>query len=224
MYETVNRCRLLVTALLLAAAPISGAQAAALALVTPGDATLTNANITVEVGQLFTLELWALDFPANILDIPAVVEVSDANVVWDMGFQTPGPGIFVLEGSSLLADPATQPIAAGNFLIATWSFEALTTGSITLTALQDPYIFASPFTFLVDPTVIDPNLQTYQCLGDPTTQFCPQGGDFIGTVGSGIASVTVVAPSAVPVPPAVWLLGSALMGLIGVVRRKRIRA
>ena len=37
---------------------------------------------------------------------------------------------------------------------------------------------------------------------------------------SGYPLSQVITPSAVPVPAAVWLFGSGLLGLIGVVRRK----
>jgi len=36
----------------------------------------------------------------------------------------------------------------------------------------------------------------------------------------GTAGITVAAPAAVPVPPAVWLFASGLLGLVGVARRK----
>ena len=40
-------------------------------------------------------------------------------------------------------------------------------------------------------------------------------------IDGGIASVQSYAPSAVPVPAAVWLFGSGLIGLVGVARRKK---
>ena len=205
----------MLAATVIAAAPVSGVHAAALALVAPGDGSLSNADITVEVGQLFTLELWAIDFPANVATLPIQgLSSTDQTVVWNRGYGTTGPGISNVEGW-FYGDPANQPVAAGNFLIATWNFEALATGTSSLAPLLSS---STALSFVVDPTV-EPFFYTYQCLGDAATQSC--GGDFIGTVSTGIASVTVVAPSAVPIPPAIWLLGSAMAGLLGIVRRRR---
>lgn len=54
----------------------------------------------------------------------------------------------------------------------------------------------------------------------PST-FSAQGTQSFWTLGSdGAATWNVAAPAAVPVPAAVWLLGSGLMGLVGVARRK----
>ncbi len=40
--------------------------------------------------------------------------------------------------------------------------------------------------------------------------------------GSDLANVNITPPSAVPVPAAVWLFGSGLLGLVGVARRKTV--
>ena len=47
------------------------------------------------------------------------------------------------------------------------------------------------------------------------------GGAFNGQTGSWSITGTTDAPPAVPVPAAVWLFGSGLLGLVGVARRKK---
>lgn len=53
------------------------------------------------------------------------------------------------------------------------------------------------------------------------TQFAGTAGNAAWTLGAnGDLSYKVAAPAAVPVPAAAWLLGSGLLGLVGVARRK----
>ena len=49
----------------------------------------------------------------------------------------------------------------------------------------------------------------------------PSGGQFAGVAYQLHLSGTIGAPSAIPVPAAVWLFGSGLLGLVGVARRKK---
>ena len=79
--------------------------------------------------------------------------------------------------------------------------------------------------------MIIPAYATSDTLGtldlDAYTGFSPEGkGVFniltdIGDLGGIITEVNIVPVSAVPVPGAVWLFGSGLIGLIGVARRKQ---
>jgi hypothetical protein len=46
------------------------------------------------------------------------------------------------------------------------------------------------------------------------------GGDDIGVIGFGATVMTELTPSPVPIPAAAWLFGSALLGLVGIKRRK----
>ena len=50
---------------------------------------------------------------------------------------------------------------------------------------------------------------------DPTLA----GNSYLGGKTYSLNGLGVLAPAAVPIPPAVWLMGSALIGLIGIGRR-----
>jgi len=46
-------------------------------------------------------------------------------------------------------------------------------------------------------------------------------GQLQGAIGGDESTITIVNVSAIPLPPAIWLFGSGLLGLIGVTRRKK---
>ena len=42
-----------------------------------------------------------------------------------------------------------------------------------------------------------------------------------GDIGGDVRGMAFVTPSAVPIPSALWLFGSGLLGLVGIARRKK---
>jgi len=90
----------------------------------------------------------------------------------------------------------------------------LTPGSLTLTnsdhfliALKDPILTGS----WVAPT-------SEQCFSNSTT--CLLSWDLGGSTYA-IDLEQVLPPAGVPVPPAVWLFGSGLLGMVGIARRRK---
>jgi len=71
----------------------------------------------------------------------------------------------------------------------------------------------------------DGNLYVSSALTHSIFRFDGSTGDFIDVfaTGSGLGQTTslVFTPSAVPIPAAVWLFGSGLLGLIGIAKRKK---
>ena len=61
----------------------------------------------------------------------------------------------------------------------------------------------------------------------PGTPYTPLAGDWsyrrgVNIGGSGIQKIGIYEISAVPVPPALWLFGSGLLGLVGLARKKKV--
>jgi hypothetical protein len=108
---------------------------------------------------------------------------------------------------------------AGNTLvldssIANWnldfSIQDISSGSITGFGLE---VYSGG---LLVATVTPPSSVITLAAGTYTLRFVVQGG--VGA--NGLVIGTAAAVSGVPVPAAVWLFGSALMGLVGASRRK----
>jgi len=99
-------------------------------------------------------------------------------------------------GGALGPQQATPPVGPVNTSLGTWSTGAGTSAfSFTSTnnpSSSVPVDYTIEFAFTPAPLVLDPNI------------------DYI-----------TVTPSAVPVPAAVWLFGSGLIGLAGFARRKK---
>lgn len=195
----------LVLAGLLACVPLTGANAASIALVASGDTTLSDANITVGLNDVFSLELWALGFP-GLLDGGAVGFSYSFDNFTATDF-TPAAGIFPLAVPSDNGTTVTgiggynagAGDAGGNYLLGTLAFTADALGTSIFTLFEDPGLF---FSFGFGTQCFSGN-----ACADNTT---------LGALGVGSATVSVV-----PLPAAVWLFGSALIGLVGLSRRQK---
>ena len=138
---------------------------------------------------------------ANVADILGVAEEYVTEVF--SGFTTTAPGGDVYSGTWSVTDPSITHIAfkaAGHFVL----FEVNDTGG----------------DFDLDPDTWD--LTLVSC----PASICGVNRDYVNADflndGGNIASLSNVrAFSVVPVPAAVWLFGSGLIGLIGVARRKK---
>ncbi len=188
------------------AASFASAQAATVTVASSGSTPdpINALSISVDNGTSFSLDLWALSFPADF--VGGTMEITyDANLLSLNSF-TPGT-TYNTGSSALTVNPfgtdtagtltfnvvATAPntFLATNGILGTLAFTALTTGNLVLGIADHPW--------------------------DPTWA---QSGQISPTyLSANVAVVTPVNP--VPLPPALWLLGSALVGLMGMSRRKQ---
>lgn len=166
--------------------------------------TLDPSALTVTTGDTFTLTVGATDLPVDTLGgsvrlvwDPTLIELSaGANI---------GPTIF---NAGLDGFSSTMLNVSGS---------TLDVDVITLSSPQNPTrLFSVDFTVIgtvsanTDISVgaaIDPN-----AFGWLTTT--------LGDIPMDYSATTSITVSAVPVPPAVWLFGSGLLGLVGVARRR----
>ena len=187
----------------------SGAQAASIAMVGTGGST----NITVSEGSTVTLELWVLGMPLETAggyanfnfdaigkDLLTFGSFVVDHTTWDINPPFTNDGSYdaatgVYDGGLAVNVPFFGPNVAGDILVGTLTFTADLVGDIVLTA--------------------NSGIWNYYDLTDPTCIF----GTCDMTLTSTITNIAVV--SAVPLPPAIWLLGSALIGMMGLSRRKR---
>lgn len=99
--------------------------------------------------------------------------------------------------------------------IATWNLDfSIQDISLNSTGGFGLQIFNSAGSLVA--TVTPPSSILTLAAGDYTMKFIGSG----GTAANGLVIGTAAAVSGVPVPAAVWLFGSALMGLVGASRRK----
>jgi len=108
--------------------------------------------------------------------------------------------------------PITADIGAGQ-----WGMHGLyewtTTSNIDLVNVWDVSVGPGG---VISLSVIDSD-------GDGVLGVAEVDGAFIDSLGDGfsIALDLTLTPTAVPIPPALWLFGSGLLGLIGMARRKK---
>ena len=99
------------------------------------------------------------------------------------------------------------------------------TYSATLSDLSETPFFGFDFLYLSITTATDtvdsivgPGSFTFAAIPGET-YFANIFGTGGGTVGAGLFGLEI---AAVPIPPALWLFGSGLLGLIGISRRKKV--
>jgi hypothetical protein len=141
----------------------------------------------------------------------------------DVGGVTAG-GFLLTWDNNLLSLTSTSDLIPGNVFA----------GGEQITASSVDYGFATFSTLFGETTILDVYSLTFQVAADAATT-STQALLSIGAVGdvwTGADLITDVTPppanfldatiniSAVPVPPAVWLFASGLLGLVGVARRR----
>lgn len=202
----IKRKQLLAAALISAVAGVAQAAGPTVSLVDPTK-LLDLSNLTV--GTTFSLSIIGTDFPATTggaLDISVdsqflrIDSASYNTAAWESTFSSDGSGSadksawFGLEFGTSGIDP-NKPTPTGTFTIGTITFTALKAGTTS-------------------PTLADSVAST--------------SGGFVNDLGDPIAVIfnstpiplTIKSPAEVPVPAALWLLGSGLMGLVGWSRRR----
>ena len=191
---------------------------------------LSNVDGTLVQGQTYTMNVefegatsdyldflsFAIEWDTNLLALTAFVDVAEYDrspgfpdpdySLWGPTDFTPTPDTTngryydVNAQSALLHMGEFFPEATGESLMATFTFEAQQSGTFTDMAS----FYFTPETNLTEAVVIN------------DTEFGAEAGTLqISKIGS--SSVI----SAVPIPGAVWLLGTGLLGMIGLRRRNR---
>jgi len=166
---------------------------------------LTPSSQSVNMGDTFTLTVHGTDFVND-------VSSGSVSLSWDSNFLT-------LE--STLADIATS--AAGNGFPLDFGVNSDTPpGSLSATfgtfgTVLGPAFDFFTLTFSPNPAAM-PGTGPVSILGGALGDWQDGAGTAITGVGYTNASVTI---NPVPVPPALWLFGSGLLGMVGVARRRR---
>ena len=118
------------------------------------------------------------------------------------------------------ANGATRDLEGPGDLPVGGSNDPFTAGESLTYTITGAGLLASSFAYESVPDPVDPNgpfygaakvQSTTGCTNYPTTNGCS---DWIG-------ADTTIPPSEIPVPAAVWLFGSGLIGLAGIARRKK---
>jgi hypothetical protein len=158
-------------------------------------------NVVVNVGDTFQVSIDAADFPTTAgggffvnWDSGLSLLTTDAEIETNMIFDTPSSQTTGNQ-TRIVGGNFGAPVSSTNFTIVTLEFQALAAGSSNIT------LSAEPTELWVD--------ETFATL-DPQP-------DYFGT------SVTVNDLTAVPLPGAVWLFGTGLLGMVGVARRRSPR-
>lgn len=155
----------------------------------------------------FVLAAFSFQASASALQWDTVPVVGPGETVIDTG-----SGTDALLGIGLFAN-------VGGNINHTWNFKVLnstTPVKVELTDIPDGWLSSATFLFA-----------GHDLLANAWTGLLNAGVYSInvaGLVGASLESYSLrvnVAPAAVPVPAAIWLFGSAFLGLMGIVRRKK---
>lgn len=172
----------------------------------------------------------------------------DGSHIYNVGFSTPSfppPGpIYEIGYTFFASNFGSPPVTSTSIVVPEGSIkqlsfvEALISGGANPTITWDPVAGADQYRFrLYDPvgltTLFDAKIYsdgrtspyTYAYLGDllsvnPNLLIFMEARDYLGDTGQLLNRSRTIYSSPVPVPPSVLLLGSGLIGLVGLRRRK----
>lgn len=148
----------------------------------------------------------------------SISSAAQANTVYSMGTLTTGFSVMTAANAfgTTFTDTFNFNITATSDVSA--SVADLTQYLYTFTVLKDNNLLMS----LNGGAQVGNNISTAMLNLTAGSYSAIVTGNAVGIAG-GLYSVAMTAkPSAVPVPAAVWLLGSGLLGLVGIARRKEV--
>lgn len=189
---------------------VSSVQAATLVLVAQGDTTLSSANVTVAVGSITTFELWLVNAPASVVTV--------TSGQWDFTYNADAFGILSSPTGPFninsLMDVAIAGVDSGPGVVSGSGFLAFPGNLAAATSYQlatiDIYAQAVGTSLL---TLLNPNFEMVNSVNSlPLVNF---------PVNLAINTAQISVVTATPIPAAVWMLGSGLVGLLGFVRLRR---